>query len=217
MRCCLARCALALAALAAAVPDALAADPRAIPHIRSAERDIIELLGEGCRRSSTFRKLVRTVEDSDLIVYVEMSSQVPSPVQAYLGWVGAGGVNRYLRIMVKVPASAETLIALLGHELQHATEVAAAPEVRDETALEALYRRIGDDSGAGHDSPAARSIGAIVRDELRWERRAVALEQSQAVVGSAAPGDLGAKLAAGDERAMLAKRLPWPSVAPFRW
>lgn len=35
------------------------------------------------------------------------------------------------------------LVAILGHELQHAAEIAAAPWVHDAGTLARLYRRIG--------------------------------------------------------------------------
>ena len=46
-------------------------------------------------------------------------------------------------IRVSIRLSPLDRIALLGHELRHATEVAAAPDVRDEAALARLIARIG--------------------------------------------------------------------------
>ena len=40
-------------------------------------------------------------------------------------------------------------MSLLAHELQHAVEIADAPEVVDEASLKELYRRLGADSGPG--------------------------------------------------------------------
>ncbi len=148
-------------------------EARPVPHIRSAERHLVELLGRGCQRSATFARLVARIEQSDVLVYVESGRDVPDSMVAYLRWVGAGAVHRYVRVKVKTPARDEVILSLLAHELQHAAEVADAPDVRSEAALEALYRRIGDDSGAGWDSAAARAIGPIVRAELRDGNRRV--------------------------------------------
>ncbi len=209
---------LALAALVVAAP-ARAADPRPVPHVRSADAQVVKLLRDGCRRSPTFQHLVSQVEHSDVIVYVQISSQVPDALQAYLRWAGAGPVHRYVLVMVKVPTSDENLIALLGHELQHVTEVASAPDVRDEVALDALYRRIGNDSGAGYDSLAARSVGAVVRRELRGDRHALAeaatmtradREGSEAGHPAASPAsDRGRAAASLTTRALLAARFSW--------
>jgi hypothetical protein len=60
------------------------------------------------------------------------------------------------------------LIALIGHELRHALEVAQVPDVRDESALVRLYERIGQRSVKGHeyDTNAAQDAGRAVRKEL---------------------------------------------------
>ncbi len=142
-------------------------EARPLPHIRSADRHLVELLDRGRQQSPTFARLVAHIEQSDVIVYVESGRDVPNSMVAYLRWAGAGPVHRYVRIKVKTPASDDVVLALLAHELQHAVEVADAPEVRCEEALAALYRRIGDDSGAGWDSAAARAMVPIVRAELR--------------------------------------------------
>jgi hypothetical protein len=141
--------------------------PAPMPHVRTAHAAIRELIREGYRRSPTFRSLFDTVEGSDLIVYVETTTLAPPEAVAWLQYEGTSPVNRFLRIFVKVPTSDEALIVLVGHELQHATEVAAASDVRDQHSLEALYRRTGDWSGAGWDSAAARLVSKIVRDEMR--------------------------------------------------
>jgi hypothetical protein len=135
---------------------------------------MVEFLREGCRRSPTFKRLFDEIEQSDLIVYVEATKDVARGVEAYLQLAGANARVRFLRIVLRIPASSETLISQLGHELEHATEIARAPEVRDQAGLDAFYRRIGDDSGKGWDTPGARSAGNIVLDELRHAVSALA-------------------------------------------
>jgi hypothetical protein len=161
-----------VAAFIACAGTGVAADGgKGVPHLRSADREVVQQIKEGCRRSPTFRRLVDEIEHSDLIVYVEATRQVPSRMQAYLQLAGAAPGVRFVRVAVKIPASTDTLIAQMGHELQHATEVARANEVRDQAGMEALYRRIGDDSGAGWDTAAARLAGDTVLDELRHPER----------------------------------------------
>jgi hypothetical protein len=158
--------------LAVAAPAVGADPPPRMPHIRSADRAMLDVLREGSRRSPTFKRFVDEIEQSDLIVYVEATREVGPGMQAYLQLAGANAQLRFLRVVLRIPASAETLIARLGHELEHATEIARAPEVRDQAGLDAFYRRIGDDSGAGWDTSAARSAGNIVLDELHHETHA---------------------------------------------
>jgi hypothetical protein len=76
--------------------------------------------------------------------------------------------QRYLRIQVLGQMPANDLISTIGHELQHALEVAAATEVQDQPGLERLYRQIGQ-TGAikqSYDTAAAQAAGRRIRLEL---------------------------------------------------
>jgi hypothetical protein len=137
-----------------------------LPHLRAIEVGLLTEVREGCRRSPTFRNLVDRIEHSDVVVYLESGAVMPPLTKAYTRWVGASATLRFVRVAVKIPASSETIIALLGHEFEHALEVAAAADVRTEAAFAALYRRIGDQSPGGWDTAAARLAALIVRREL---------------------------------------------------
>jgi hypothetical protein len=82
--------------------------------------------------------------------------------------MGRGGTNRYLRVSVGSLHHESVMVALLGHELQHAAEVADAPDVQTVHDFGEFYRRVGLPTGAGrYDSAAAQSAGRAVRAELR--------------------------------------------------
>ena len=75
--------------------------------------------------------------------------------------------NRYVRIQIALRGAPEDTIALLGHELRHALEVAEAPSVSDDEGLTRLYQRIGVSGGAHQfDTMAAQQAGRAVRKEL---------------------------------------------------
>ena len=78
------------------------------------------------------------------------------------------GRTRYLLIRIdRFKISVREQIALLGHELQHALEVASAPEVRDASGMAQLYRRIGWEGQKDHfESEAAKSVAQKVRTQL---------------------------------------------------
>jgi predicted DNA-binding transcriptional regulator YafY len=61
---------------------------------------------------------------------------------------------------------------VLGHELQHAMEIAAAPDVRDTVTLRALYLRIGYErtNGGYYETDAALEVGRQVSAEV-WAWR----------------------------------------------
>ena len=145
--------------------DLLAASSR---RIRSSERRITKLLSDGVRRSTTFANLVSRLHDTDLIVYVESSHQLAPDTVGRILLQGVAGGQRYLRVQVRALLQGDQIIAILGHELHHALEVAEDPSVVDEASLKLLYQRIGHITHGtqGFDTHGARLTGIRVRDEL---------------------------------------------------
>jgi hypothetical protein len=137
-------------------------------HVRTTNTNVQRLLETGVDKSPTFASLLGRLNASDVIVYIEQTTSMPKTLEGRLLLMPLANQQRYLRIQITRYGSPDELIALIGHELRHAIEVADAPDVRDETALERLYRRIGVGSAAQHsyDTDAARTIGRQVRKEL---------------------------------------------------
>jgi hypothetical protein len=136
--------------------------------VRSVDPWINGLLLEGLKRSVTFADLVAAVNASDVIVYIQRVNQLPPTIAGQLVIVPVPNPQRYLRIQIINHLSPDETIALIGHELRHALEVAAAPEVRDQRGLMALYQRIGEPGGRIHsfDTRAAQNTGRRVKSEL---------------------------------------------------
>jgi hypothetical protein len=110
---------------------------------------------------------VSAIADARLVVYVERATQqLGGAMIGVTEFLGTSGGYRYLRVRVDDRTSRKHVIALVGHELQHAREIGEDPTVIDQAGVEALYRRIGDLSVDGYDSEAARAMGAIVFAEL---------------------------------------------------
>jgi hypothetical protein len=138
-------------------------------HVRTTDRYMQQMIAEGIDRSPTFRSLLARLEATDVIVYVEPVTYLPATIAGRLLLLPQPTAQRYLRIQLALGQTRPELIALLGHELRHALEIAAAPDVRDENALIALYERIGDRFRHGvhqYDTPAARMTGERVQREL---------------------------------------------------
>jgi hypothetical protein len=136
--------------------------------LRTADRLIHGLVVQGTRRSATFAGLVAAVNASDVIVYIESVKKLPPNIAGQLMIVPVAQGPRYLRIQVLDRLASDATIALIGHELQHALEVAAAPDVKDQAGLASLYKRIGEPGGLAHsfDTRAAQNTGRRVRLEL---------------------------------------------------
>jgi hypothetical protein len=170
--------------LSAALSLALSADPassnanRVAPilplltspdrRVRTVDRHVNNMLAEGVRRSATFGDLIAKINATDVIVYIEPVDHLPATIAGRLMLIPLAHHQRYLRIQVRTGLLAEELIALIAHELRHALEIAASPDVRDERGLITLYKRIGE-SGSGlhaYDTRAAQDTGYQVRAEL---------------------------------------------------
>ncbi len=148
------------------VPAGAQDAPHSARQLRSTTKWGLDLLEEGCRKSSSFRRLAEALRETDLVVYVEPARQLPGVAVAVTEMIGRSGAVRYLRIWVGVQAIRKRVIAMVGHELQHALEIGRAPEVVDVVTLEAFYRRTGDVSVDGYDTQAARDAGDTIYAEL---------------------------------------------------
>jgi hypothetical protein len=159
---------LALAATMPVTPSAALESPTR--HIRSTFPYVNSLLRDGFYKSPTFARLVTRLERSDLIVYIELIPQMPAGVEGRLVMLPRTHDTRYVRIQLGMlgQGSENEEIALLGHELQHASEIADAPDVSTADAFVALYERIGQRSGwHQYETTAAQDAARHVRSEIR--------------------------------------------------
>ena len=149
-------------------PTAASAQTVIDPHIRSSEPELLAALAQGARVSPTLQRLLDRLESSDVVVYL-MFDRRPSPDTAgHIALITAVPERRYLRISIDHRLIGCQRLAILGHELHHAVEIAESPAVTGDAAVAALYRRIGFRSaGAGEcfDSAGAILAGRIVEKE----------------------------------------------------
>ena len=146
-------------------------DPYA--HVRPLHKDAEGVIAYGMARSATFRRLVNRLERSDVIVYVDLRPDMRQDIGGSLRFLAKSATHRFLRVQLNRADSPVWRVALLGHELQHAVEVAEAADVVSGEGLRALYHRIGVRTGIDtYDSTGARLAGYSVRDELAASRGA---------------------------------------------
>ena len=122
-----------------APPRPAAASPS---HIRTTSAPLQTLIAAGIARSPTFHKLVDQLEASDVVVYVNFRMFNEPDLGGQISFVGAAGGLRYLQIFV-APLTDLNCLAILGHELRHAVEIASAPSVVDSASMARRYARIG--------------------------------------------------------------------------
>jgi hypothetical protein len=139
--------------------------PVASSAVRAA-RDVQPLVAEGIDRSAIFRALAGRLHASDVVVYVRFG-RCRGGVPACLLLVSARPAP--LRLLIKLDRfgrSESTLIALLAHELQHANEVAASPDVTDAASFQRFFERHGRKGSDGFDTAKAQEIQRRVTAEL---------------------------------------------------
>jgi len=154
----------------------MAGQPVSNRHVRTTEARILAIVEEGVAGSATFRRLVETLDASDVIVYLEPKFDRGS-LGGYLSHrMVVAGPMRYLKIALNLKGGRDRLVSLVAHELQHAVEVAEATEVRDSQSMVRLFeqRTIAQSCGGGcFETAAALDVQEAVLAELRRSKPAV--------------------------------------------
>ena len=166
--------------LAAAAPSAAGPLGPSVKNVRARDATAALLLRFGNEKSARFREIVGTLEDSNVIVYIEVRLDSRYPVGGGLTFAGEAHGVRWVRATVDsgTGSFASTcqdivrLTSILGHELQHAVEASEAASMRDQAEFARYFRAIGVDEGPRVlDTMAARRAGSRVADELRGMAR----------------------------------------------
>jgi hypothetical protein len=104
---------------------------------------LADAIATGTRQSPAFQALVDRLNESDLIVHLAYQADIRSDTAGYLSFGVATTGFRYLRISIARRLWGCDLVATIGHELQHAVEIADAPQVVDQRSMAAFYRSSG--------------------------------------------------------------------------
>jgi hypothetical protein len=147
----------------------LASVPLSDPRVRSTSARLRALIRNGSELSPTFKGLLASIEATDGIVYVDEGT-CPHGVSACLAHqVTLAGRYRILFVRLDTRNFDRALIALIGHELQHALEVLANPQLTSGSAIQSFYGVMSSDAGA-IETPEAVRAGFAVFDELQRSR-----------------------------------------------
>lgn len=158
------------AMIAGSVPVSADSATDVAHHVRTTDRRLARLLHQGRRDSASFRTLLARLIRSDVIVYLQCLGYVTTGGR--LTFIGTGGGHRYVLVRLGRVTNRNQQIALIGHELQHAVEIADTPEIVDAQSLASQYRRFGHVSQASltttdYDTGAAIEAGYRVLRELQ--------------------------------------------------
>jgi hypothetical protein len=157
--------------------------PAGLANLRPRDGMAAQLLSLGREGSPTFRALERVLNESRVVVYVDVRDDPRHELGASLQFVVATPDRLFVRAVVDTGTkqfglSQQRLVvlaSLLGHELQHAAEVAAAPSIASVRDFEAHFRRIGiSEERSALETAAAQEVGRRVKRELQDGKLATA-------------------------------------------
>jgi hypothetical protein len=140
--------------------------------LRSTDEASAMLIEEGLRRSVTLLELAADIEASDIRVMVHVSNE-PGVWRGETRLVSASPGVRILLAKINSALDKRERLAVLGHELQHAREVAAARDVVDHGGMLRLFKKLGYPASPGsrnYETSAAQSIERQVRLEVARNR-----------------------------------------------
>jgi hypothetical protein len=133
---------------------------------------IAALIARAVESSSTFRRVVETIDATDGIVYIE-PGRCAIARSCLILRVKIAGPSRLLRIRVDPKRPDCEVMASIAHELWHTVEVLRELALRTDAAVFFFYAResrrpdrTGDPSGTW-ETPEAVKTGDDVRAELR--------------------------------------------------
>jgi hypothetical protein len=130
--------AIVLSAFVAITP-AVIAPP--FPRVRPMSDDARALVDEAAQRSPTIARLLRIIDQSDAVVYVELKFEIRGEGATTLFAVSQ--YCRFIRVSIAKTVTGYRRIEMLGHELQHAVEIIQASDVRDSAGMRRLFGKIG--------------------------------------------------------------------------
>lgn len=150
-----------------AVPSRAGAGEKLTP--RPLDAVAAEAFERARSRSALVRSLVTTLESSNVIVHIVSSQSLPAGIGGTTRFVTSRGGFRYVRIDISMDLTKGMRAAILGHELQHACELAESgahtpAEVRE------LFERAGERNGPFYETRAAVDAERHVRMQLQSAR-----------------------------------------------
>jgi hypothetical protein len=126
------------------------------------------VIREGVCGSPTLRALADRLDASDVTIHVSVKPFTDRRLAGGLRFLAATPTDRVLLIEIAFGLDRYARIAMLGHELQHAVEVAETPQIRDKEGFLRFYALHGVEGAVecGYETDAARQAETAVRKEL---------------------------------------------------
>ena len=149
------------------VPSIAAAQGKLTP--RPLDPVAAETLALAMEGSAIVRTMVERLESSNVIVHIISSADMPFGLGGMTRFVTSRGGYRYVRITLAPELGLRARSAILGHELQHACEIAGS-SADDARSIRELFEKQGHHAGPYYDTMAAIRTERLVLNELLTSR-----------------------------------------------
>ena len=139
------------------------------PHVRAATPEAAAFVAAAVSRSQVVGDLARKLEQGNVVAYVHLAPSQPGHAASALRFAGRSTRQRFVVVTISSELRADRQVALLGHELQHVTEISHAAWVSNQADFQSLLSMIGwrDASRAtGYETSAALLVERHVAREI---------------------------------------------------
>ena len=140
-------------------------------------------------RSALVRTLVAEIESSNVVVHIQFSWELPAGIGGTTRFVTSHGGYRYVRIVLSNRLQGNDRVAILGHELEHAAEIARS-DVNDRDGIRRLWKAAGYQLAERlFETRSAQRAERTIRKEMLLETQPVIeLHHQHLRAGGAKPG-----------------------------
>ena len=149
------------------------------PAVRPLDAWAAESLARATQRSALVRELLATIASGHVVVHVETAAVMPAGLGGMTRFVSTSHGFRYLRITLLRGLEPRERATMLGHELQHASEIAES-SASDQDGVRRLFE---DLNGVAHSHRVSFETRAAVIAErqvsLELRSRSVPYRPSQ--------------------------------------
>lgn len=126
------------------VAGAAAAGPSSSdPRLRPAEASANALVDDAVSRSAIVRDLADKLRGTDVVAYVRVGPCVEGERDSSIHFLGRSKYERFMVIKVNESLSLDRQVALVGHELQHAVDMAKAAWITDPVRMQQYFTLVG--------------------------------------------------------------------------
>ena len=150
-------------------PLAAASDPRTLtPRVRPADAEMREIVRIGRDLSPSLKALMTRVEATDVVVYLKCK-RLSSRVDGQLTFLSAVAGLRYVLVEIACDRGELRRLSTLGHELQHALEIAEWPSIVDEASLGRAFAAFGFQRERTSTARTFDTAAAVAAGEQVWK------------------------------------------------